>query len=362
VNLKAPYPAFFDRCFESLAMVPKNYIEKVGDEGFAAQPVGTGPFRIVRFTRDLLFEVEAVENHYRKTPYIKRFIHRIVPEHSTRMAMIQTGEADMVALTPVHIPLVERDPKLRVLYGQHTYLLSLIFFDLAFPEDSPFKDPRVRKATSLAIDREGIAAAMGHGAWETWGSFQGPYMPGYDPARKPDPFDPEKAKKLLAEAGYAKGFDTVLTTNPPTKERFEAIQQQLADVGIRAKLEVPEHGTWARTFVGGNFRGFGYAPGPWWAGRTHPYVAIESHTIGTWSHNLATPEVKQAMDKLLQAIDQGSIAKLAREVDELLLEQMVRVPLWSIHMPFAVNERIVDFPGVPGVLFPLGFEYMKVKD
>ncbi|MCK9275283.1 MAG: ABC transporter substrate-binding protein [Syntrophales bacterium] len=362
LNLKAPYPAFFDRSFEYLAIVPKAYIEKVGDQGFAAKPVGTGPFRVVKFEREVFFEVEAVENHHRQTPHIKKLTVKVVPEHSTRLAMLKTGEADLIGLSAIHVPLVKRDPKLRVLWNQHTFLPTMVFFAVSQPGDSPFKDPRVRLATSLAIDRKGIADAVGHGALTPWGSFLAPHHPGFDPEQKPPAYDPEKAKKLLAEAGYANGFDTVLTSDPTIKEWFEAMLQQLADVGIRAKMDTPEHGTWAASFVGGKFKGIGYGSGPWWVGRSHPYVALESHIIGTWSHNLATPEVKKTMGELLNATDNEAIAKSARQVDEILLEQKMRLPLWSYHTPLGAGPRIKEFPGAPGVVFPIGFERLQINE
>jgi peptide/nickel transport system substrate-binding protein len=362
IHLKAPYPAFFDRTYEYLAIVPKDYIEKVGDAGFAAKPVGAGPFKVVKFSRDLFFEVEAVENHYRKTPYVKKLTARFVAEESTRLAMLMTGEADLIGLAAAHVPRVNRDPNLRVVWSRDAYLTTLFFFDVSHPEESPFKDPRVRKAASLAIDREGIAEALTHGGSTAWGSFLAPYHAGFDSGRKPDPYDPAQARKLLAEAGYPDGFDTVLISNPPTRDRFEAIQQQLADVGIRARLEVPEHGTWASTYVAGNHRGLGCGSGPWWSSRPHPYVALESYIIGTWSHNLETPEVLQAMERILHAIDEYSIAAAAREADETLLTQMHGAPLWSTHMPLGAGPRIKELASPPGVVFPMGFEHLKIRD
>ena len=361
IHLKHAYPALLDRCFEYLAIVPKDYLEKVGDDGFAAKPIGTGPFKVVDFKRDVFFDVEAVDNHYRKTPHVKKIHYKNVPEHSTRLAMLKTGEADMVMLLSTHIPNVNKDPELRIIWSKDTYCQTLVFFDLAHPEDSPFKDIRVRRATSLAIDRKGIADAVGHGAAVPWGSFLAPYHPGFDPNRKPDPYDPEKAKKLLAEAGYAKGFDTVLTSHPTLKPRFEPMLQQLRDVGIRCKFNVPEAGTWSKTFVASKFRGIGFGSGPWWVGRGHPAVALRSHITGTWAHNLATPEIKEAMRKLEAATEEKEIARLARNLDDTIFEALIRVPLWSNQVAFAVRPTIAEYPGVPGVVFPMNFEYLKLK-
>ena len=362
IRFKKPYTAFLERLYET-AIVPKAYLEKVGDAGFAAKPVGTGPFRVVNFTRDRVFECEAVQNHYRKTPFAKKFTLRNIAEYSTRVAMLKTGEVNFIALPSSLIPSVKKDPNLKVLFNRHCLVHSLAFFDLAYPEDSPFKDPRVRKATSLAIDRKGIGTNILSDSHEPWGSFLAPYHLGYDASRNiPDPYDPKKAKQLLAEAGYANGFDTVLVGHPGYRLAYEAMQQQLKDVGIRAKLRIDESGTWASTFVAGKYHGIGYAPGPYWSGVKHPGIATEVHVTGTWSHNLATPAAKKAMDSVMMASGDKAIAASARELDKILLKEMRRIPLWSVHQPFGAGPKIEEFGGVPNLQHPTGFEFTKVKE
>ncbi|MBL7177623.1 MAG: ABC transporter substrate-binding protein [Desulfobacteraceae bacterium] len=361
VNLKHAYPAILDRCFEYLAIMPKDYTEKVGDDGFAAKPIGTGPFKVTKFKRDIFFDVEAVNNHYRKTPYVKTIHYMNVPEHSTRLAMLKTGEADLVMLLSTHIPNVNKDKKLRIIWSKSTYLQTMVFFDLSHPQDSPFKDIRVRRATSLAIDRQGIADAVGHGAAEPWGSFLASYHPGFDPNSKPETYDPEKAKKLMVEAGYAKGFDTTLTSHPSLVTRFEPMLQQLREVGIRCKFSVPEAGTWSKTFVASKFRGIGFGSGPWWVGRGHPAVALRSHITGGWSHKLATPAINEAMTNLEMATKEKDIAVLAKKLNDAIFESLIRLPLWANHVAFGVRPTIAEYPGVPGVVFPMNFEYLKLK-
>jgi peptide/nickel transport system substrate-binding protein len=361
LHLKEPFGGIMDRIFLTV-IVPKNYIEKVGDAGFAAKPVGAGPFRVVKFSRDVSFEVEAVENHYRKTPYVKKFTVLSVPEAGTRMAMLKTGEADMARIFAGHVPLVEKDSNLKVLWSHNTYVQTLGFYDLAHPEASPFKDLRVRQATSLAIDREGIAKSLSFGKYKPWGTFFAPYNPGFNPKHKPDPYDPKEAKRLLAEAGYANGFDTVLTSHHTTVKEYQAIQQQLGEVGIRAKLETPEHGTWTKMFTSAKFRGIGFFAGPWWAGRIHSGAAVSSYVDGTWSHKLQTPEITKALDALNVAIKDSVVAERARALDKILLREKRLLPLWSTSVPYGAGSKVEEFPGIPGLPYPQGFEYLKIKE
>jgi peptide/nickel transport system substrate-binding protein len=362
IRLKEPHPGLLERLYGT-AIVPKGYFEKVGDAGFAAKPIGAGPFKVVRFVRDTIFEVEAVENHYRKTPYVKKFTIKNVAEPSTRLAMLKTGETNFIALPAALIPNVKKDPNLKIFSNRHCLVHCLAVFDLAYPEPSPFKDARVRKATSLAIDRKGIGNNILHGSHEPWGSFFAPYHAGFDAGRNiPDPYDPKKAKQLLSEAGYANGFDTVLIGHPGYRPTYEAIQQQLKDVGIRAKLQIDEAGTWASTFVAGKYHGIGYGSGPFWSGVTHPGVAAESHITGSWAHNLISSEGKKAMAALMMAIGDKAIAERTRELDTILLKELPRIPLWSVHQLFGASSKVEEFNGFPGLQHPMGFEFMKVKD
>jgi peptide/nickel transport system substrate-binding protein len=362
VSLKEPYPALLDRLFFVVAILPKNYIEKVRDDGFAAKPIGAGPFRVVKFERDISVDLEAVDPHYRQTPFVKKLRFLTLTEPATRLAMIKTGEADFVMAHEAHLPLMQKDPNIRVILSNHSFVLTLVFQDLAHPEESPFKNPLVRRATSLAIDRKGIADALGNGTLEPWGSFLAPYHLGFDPKRnKPDPYDPAEAKRLLAQAGYPNGFDTLLTfTEAYGKERFEAMQQQLKAVGIRCRLNMLEHGTWSAMFVGAKLRGIGLGTGPWWQGIGHPAPALQGHITGAWSHKLATPDILKASEKTAHAIEADELAKAARKLDDTILESTVRVPLWSVSTPYAVGKRVDQYPGVAGVVYPLGFEHMKL--
>lgn len=364
VYLKAPYPAFPDRLYNNLMIVPKKYIERVGDAGFAAKPVGAGPFQIVDFKQDDFVRVRAVRNHYRKTPYIEELVFKTAEEPATRLAMLKTGEADMIMLNAQHIPDVRKDPNLRIIWSQHTFLVTMVFQDMARPnEPSPFLNEKVRKAASLAIDRVGICKNVLNDQSEPWGTFLAPYHLGFDPSKKPDPYNPELAKKLLAEAGYPNGFKTTFTTGSGSKIPFDVLTAQLNEVGIKAEFVVLEHGLWQKKHTLGELRGLSYGSGPWWAGRVHPAVALESHTMGSWAPVGRTmPDVVEAWKRLNNATTAQAITQAAKEYDDLLFKKGFRVPLWSVHVPYAVNKRVEHYDPVSGLIFPIHFEYLKLRN
>ncbi len=209
ITFKESFIDFFDFFFlpgtSSIGwIVPKKYIEKVGEDQYKRNPVGCGPYKFVEFKAGIRIVGEAFEGFWRKVPKIKRLEFYMVESTETRYAMIKKGEVDYSSrMDGVFYERVKKDPTLRLLTptSPSNWLLHI---SAQWDPKSPWSDPRVRKAASLALDRKTLAEI---------------YVPGASPAgelglpgdpenltRAADPYDPERAKKLMAEAGYAKGF------------------------------------------------------------------------------------------------------------------------------------------------------------
>ena len=238
--LGAPWPDFLS-FYATIAtgaawVVPKKYIEKVGEEGFRRQPVGLGPYRFVGATPGVELVLEANEQYWRKKPSIKRVIIKGVPDRSTRLAMLKTGEADIgYLMIGVEAVAVTNDPKLRLV---QTIPPASWWVD--FPEQwkpsSPWHDRRVRLAANLAIDRQGINEAERMGFSRLTGSII-PSVMEFALRLQPPPYDPPQGKRLLAEAGYPNGFDAGdITPLPPFTTMGEAVANNLAAVGIRGRV------------------------------------------------------------------------------------------------------------------------------
>src|SRR2546428_5681990 len=160
-HLHEPFPdfmAFYGTLATSAGwIVPKKYVEKVGDDGFKKQPVGLGPYKFVSHTPGIELVMEAFEGHWRKVPSVKRLVFKTVPEPTTRAAMLKKGEGDVAYLldTPAAMEL-KRDPSLRLGFSGAIGVHYLDFFDQWDPK-SPWHDRRVRLAANHAIDRRGLS-------------------------------------------------------------------------------------------------------------------------------------------------------------------------------------------------------------
>jgi peptide/nickel transport system substrate-binding protein len=242
--------ATYDTDSLRLWALPKKYFQQVGDEGFAARPVGTGPWKLVarNVKTDIRFELFDKYWNKQHQPTVKYLHVKIIPEDLTRVAALKTGAVDLIESVPV--AAVE---ELRKTPGIKTVTLNTtnnLFVQLAtHVPGTPWHDVRVRRAAAHAIDMDAIIKNVLFGQGERYAQLS-PDDFGYDPAQKPYGFDPKKSRQLLAEAGFPRGFDTPcynFTTQrePNLKEVGEAIFAYFGAVGIRCKpLQGVEYNAW----------------------------------------------------------------------------------------------------------------------
>lgn len=239
-----PYP-YLDAQFSHIgAIMPPKYTREKGPSYIAANPVGTGPYKFVRWVKDDQLLLEANEKYWGGSPKIKKIVFRPIPEATTRVAGLQTQELDIIVNIPPHLArlmdwkgrsAVAKVPSSRVIF---------MAFDTT--KGGPLGDKRVRQAIAQAIDVDKIIKNVLEGNGIRLGTPFTKYHFGYDSSIQPYAYNPDKAKKLLAEAG-AQGFDLVM--NSPSgrylndKEVSEAVVGDLNRVGINAKVKINEWGT-----------------------------------------------------------------------------------------------------------------------
>ena len=228
--LKEPWPDFLTFYGTTATgagwIVPKKYVEKVGDAGFQKAPIGAGPYRFVSVNPGIELTLEAFEGYWRKVPSVKRLVLKSVPDETTRAAALKRGEVDVAYF--LNGPIAEdvrRTPGLKLMAVRTNTVFFLDFVDQWDPK-SPWHDQRVRLAASLAIDRKAINEAESLGFSGLTGNIVPRHMEFALPI-DPHPYDPKRAKQLLTEAGYANGFDAGdITPNPPYFSMAEAVGHQ----------------------------------------------------------------------------------------------------------------------------------------
>jgi peptide/nickel transport system substrate-binding protein len=239
-KLKKPWPdfiTFYSTATGSGWIVPRKYVEQVGDEGFKKAPIGAGPYKFVSFTPGIELVLEAFDDYWRKPPNVKRLVMKVIPDEATRLAALKRGEVDIAySIRSELAEELQRSPGL-ALKPVVLQAPNWLYFPEQWDPKSPWHDVRVRQAVNFAIDREGMSQALFLGYCKITNSII-PYTFDYFWQPPAAVYDPAKAKKLLAEAGFAKGFDAgLLYCDSSYSNMAEVSLDNLQQIGIRTQLQ-----------------------------------------------------------------------------------------------------------------------------
>ena len=228
-----PYAAFMTRVV-LWHMTDEEYFEEIGADGFASAPIGTGPFEFVEWVKDERLVLEANPDYWGGSPRIQTVIFQPIPESATRIAALESGDVDIItAVPPEYVDQAPGGVEIVTVPGTRAFYLGMNV------DVEPFDDVRVRQAMNYAIDIESIIENVLNGLARR---IDNPLLPeafGYA-ATPVYSYDLDKARSLLAEAGYPDGFEMELDTQPPLKEIAEILAGQLSAVGINAKVNIME--------------------------------------------------------------------------------------------------------------------------
>jgi len=244
--LSEPWPVFLSM-LPNQQIVPKDYITEKGDEYFAANPVGAGPFKFVSANLNEEVVMERYDDYYGGSPDLepvgpapaKRAIFKIIPEPSSRIAALQTGEINIMQDVPASSAEMLKNSDNVVVKTTSGTRVNFFAMNVTM---KPFDDVRVRQAMNYAINIDEIIDNVLEGSAK---AMAGPVLPdsfAYKQDLKPYGYDPEKAKQLLTEAGYPDGFALVIDCEAPEKEIAESAAIQLRDIGVDATTRVWDWG------------------------------------------------------------------------------------------------------------------------
>jgi peptide/nickel transport system substrate-binding protein len=333
------------------AVMPKKYIEEKGEEYFAKHPVGAGPWKFVKYEPASTLELEAVEGHYRNTPAFEKLVIKLVPEETTRVAMLKRGEADIADISVDRVNEVKSaglDVREVSLGSQPALLFSGTWMNTG----QPTMDLRVRQALAYAINREEIAKQFFQGYATPAIRFKMfPVSFGWNPEWKPIPYDPNKAKALLAEAGYPDRFkDPVINMfsyKQPGAEWLpkyvEIISGYWEAVGVKTKITPMEFGAFRPMYLA-------KPPDPKIVGGVwffnvptgfETISAIEPFYSSTGSVGLLRdPEWDALAAKAAKELDEGKRVELVRQMVDRAHEQRVDILTVSVMRLYAVGNNV----------------------
>jgi peptide/nickel transport system substrate-binding protein len=342
-------------------VVPKKYVEQVGDDGFKKHPIGAGPYKFVSFMPGVELVLEANEQYWRKVPSVKRLIFKVITEESTRLAALKRGEVDIVY--SIRGELAEELKRTPGLSLKPTIIPGT--FWVVFPDQwdskSPWHDRRVRLAANLAIDRNAINQAETLGfskiSWSvipsTFESFWQP--PAY-------PHDAGKAKQLLAEAGYPNGFDAgEFFCDSSYSNVAEAVVNYLKGVGIRTQSRPLERAAFfaqyrekkLKNVILSGTAAFGNA-----ATRLEAFIAAGgAYVYGSY------PDIDGLFGEQAAETDRKKREAILHRIQQLVHEKAMLAPIWELAFLNGVGPRVAEsgLGLITGHAYSAPYEDLKLK-
>ena len=342
-------------------VVPKKYVEKVGDDGFKKAPIGAGPYRVVSMTPGIEMTLEAFDGYWRKVPSVKRVVIKSVPDETTRAAALKRGEVDIAYF--LNGPIAEdvrRTPGLKLTAVRSNSVFFLDFVDQWDPK-SPWANQRVRLAASLAIDRKAINEAESLGFSGLTGNIVPRHMELALPI-DPHPYDPGKAKLLLAEAGYPSGFDGGdLTPNPPYFGMAEAIANYYGAVGIRMRVRTLERAAFLTAWGDKKLRGIVLgAQGA--GGNAATRIEGLATRNGTYAYGVL-PEVEDLFQRQARELDRKKREEMLHQIQKILHDRVVFAPIWENGFIRGVSAKLEEpaLTLIPAFPYVAPFEELRLK-
>lgn len=340
------------------AAVPKEAVEELGDQ-FGSTPVGAGPFKLKSWIRDSELVLEKYEDYYNGAPYLDTVVYKMLTDQAARDTAFSSEQLDAMLLGDAQYPQYMNNKK----YQDYMIEVPELFIrNLRFnlQQEGPWQDVRVRQAINYAIDRETIiATVLGGKAYAADGPLP-TSIQGYNEDVFSYPFDPNKAKQLLTEAGYADGFTLPILATVHSAwgvTAVEALHGYLDDVGITVEIEQVDMASLSDRVSSGDFKTVMYSNG----GFTNPVEFLSKYfhsdnfgstgNVGYYKND----KVDALLTKASATTDEAEMIKLAQEAEAIVIDE---APMWFFNYNKAV---IVHQPWVKGLqAVPTDIDYQDL--
>ena len=354
VHTSKPWPIFVVALTQRQASMypPKAYAGK--DSPYISKnPIGTGPYRLVRWSKDEEILLEAWPQYWRGPAKIKNVVFRPIPDDAVRVAALQNGEVDVAVNIPPHMAnIIANHPKIYLTTAPSIRTIQLMFYTAQFdaqnklvgPYQGPTADKRVRQAITLALDADEIIKGVLDGKGQRVATMLPSMHFGYDPSLKPIHQDLAKTKKLLAEAGFPNGIEIAL--NGPQgryvrdKEVLEAVAGQLNKAGIKATMRTYEFVSYLNNML------YVHKPGPvWLIGWGQGMMDAEGIYVplfrsGSLLCNYYNPDMDGMIDQAQTMMDEKQRLALYQRINKMWIEDQAAVPLYQQIDLYGASKRL----------------------
>ena len=345
VVTKSPDPVILPRLagFHTI-IVPPKYFSTASKEDLATKPIGTGPYKFVSWAKDQDFVMEANAAYWGGAPKIKRVIVRGIPETSTRVSALLAGDVDIIpAVPPDDIDRINRSGKARIVTLRGN---RIVFFALDC-RSKPFDNKLVRQAINYGANMDNIIKTVLKGNGTRVATLLNPWYAGYEDEVKPFPYDPEKAKALLAQAGYPRGVEfTFFGTQgrvPKDKEVIEAIVGELAKIGMKGNLKWLDWGTSTTQANAGKLDGVWFRSWGNWMHDADNSLFTNCHSSAIYA-KVWQGYKNEKLDKILEearaTLDAAKRGKLYTEAQKILQDDCPNLYAYAIQDIYAISKKI----------------------
>ena len=325
-------------------IMPKHIMEQ-NENAMAEHPVGTGPYKFVEWKQGEYVKMEAYDGYWGGAPKTKNLIMQVIPEASQMTILLETGAIDVAYdVLPVDVSKLEENAATKV---THAASYKTLYFSVNSNSSNPaLADHRVRRALEMAIDKTGISEAILYGYAIPIGSNIAPGVFGFDPQLPADRYNIEEAKKLLAEAGYADGFDLKIwtATNQDWQETCVAVQEMLRQIGVNATIEVMDNQVMIDRMVSGE--DYDMSCSMWYNLQGDADYVLSSNNFPDSASNFANYRNPKVADLILEArkqTDETARAAMYQKVVEILEEERPQIPLFAYENIVGMGAGVEGF-------------------
>jgi peptide/nickel transport system substrate-binding protein len=341
-------------------VLPKKYFEQVGADGFRQRPIGAGPYRFVAQRLGIDMTFEAFPKHWRKVPNVKKLVLKGVPDSTTRLAMLKSGETDIaIALDGPEGEAVRRDSRMVLVESRHASIFWVEITEQWDPK-SPWHDKRMRQAVNYALDRKGTNDAACLGFCPPAGVIV-PRVMDFALQVPPHPYDPQKAKQLLAEAGFPKGIDAGdFIPIPGFPTVADAVMNNLNAAGIRVRMRPMERAAFYAAWAEKKLRGlFLTAVGN--SGNAASRVESFISSKGPYAYG-GYPDIDEMFVQQGRERDPAKREAILHKIQQLTIDRAMFAPLMDLRVLIGVGPRVAEHHvhSVPMYAFP-AFDEVKLK-